>query len=297
MPIRASPISSRICETTKSITTWPRGLDVCRAELCGTGYQPVSWVRKTRAGSLCQRDRSCETLAYEKLKEEVCQSNLDLVKSGLVKLTWGNTSAVDRGAGVMAIKPSGVAYDTLNASQIVVLSIKTGEVLEGTGRPSSDTPTHLYLYQQFEALGAVVHTHSTYGTCFAQANREIPCLGTTHCDNFYGPIPVTRHLTAEEINGEYELNAGKVIVETFRSRKIDPAQVPGVLIASHAPFAWGPTSAKAIENAIVLEFTAQMAIHTIALNPAIMQVPQVLLDKHFLRKHGPKAYYGQPDKK
>ncbi len=236
-------------------------------------------------------------MAYEKLKEEVCKSNLDLVKSGLVKLTWGNTSAVDRDAGVMAIKPSGVPYDILTPDKIVVLSLKDGSVVEGTGRPSSDTPTHLYLYQQFDALGAVVHTHSTFGTCFAQAKMDIPCFGTTHADNFYGAIPCTREMKPKEIKGEYELNAGKVIVETFKKRKIKAADVPGVLIANHAPFAWGATSAKAIENAIVLEFTAQMAIETMALNKKIKPISQVLLDKHFLRKHGAKAYYGQPDSK
>jgi len=232
-------------------------------------------------------------MAYESLKQEVCQANLDLVKSGLVVLTWGNTSAVDRKAGVMAIKPSGVPYSELTPDKIVVLSLETGKVVDGTGRPSSDTPTHLYLFQQFEALGAVVHTHSTYGTSFAQAQRDIPCLGTTHADNFYGTIPCTRPMTPTEVESEYELNTGKVIVEAFRSRNINPADVPGVLVASHAPFAWGTDSAKAVENAIVLEFSAQMALNSFALRPELQSIPKHLLDKHFLRKHGPKAYYGQ----
>jgi L-ribulose-5-phosphate 4-epimerase len=232
-------------------------------------------------------------MPYESLKARVYQTNMDLQKSGLVVLTWGNASGADRAAGVMAIKPSGVAYDVLKPADIVVLEIATGRVVEGAARPSSDTPTHLYLYQQFPNLGGVVHTHSTYGTCFAQAGRDIPCLGTTHADNFYGAIPCTREMTPDEIKGEYELNTGKVIVERFVKGRIDPDQVPGVLVASHAPFAWGSTPEKAVENAIVLEFTAQMAMNTIALNPGVKPISQTLLDKHFLRKHGPGAYYGQ----
>jgi L-ribulose-5-phosphate 4-epimerase len=232
-------------------------------------------------------------MPYDELKKRVLRANLALVEAGLVTLTWGNASAADRKEGVMAIKPSGVPYDKLQPSDIVVLSIATGQVVEGTTRPSSDTPTHLLLYQEFESLGGVAHTHSLYGTCFAQANREIPCFGTTHADNFYGAIPVTRQLTPAEIANDYELNTGKAIVECFRGGKIDPANVPGVLIASHAPFAWGATAEKAVENAIVLEFSAHMALHTLALNPGLGPIPRVLLDKHFLRKHGAKAYYGQ----
>jgi L-ribulose-5-phosphate 4-epimerase len=233
-------------------------------------------------------------MSYEALKRDVWQVNVDLVKSGLVVLTWGNASAVDRAAGVMAIKPSGVPYDRLQPDDIVVLSIDTGDIVEGRARPSSDTPTHRHLYQQFPGIGGVVHTHSTYGTSFAQALRDIPCLGTTHADNFYGVIPVTRPMTPAEIQADYELNTGKVIVECFRQRGIDPLSVPGVLVASHAPFTWGPTGAKALENAIVLEFAAQMALHSLALNPKLPPIPQPLLDKHFLRKHGSGAYYGQP---
>jgi L-ribulose-5-phosphate 4-epimerase len=236
-------------------------------------------------------------MPYKELKERVYRANIALVESGLVKLTWGNSSGADRKAGVMAIKPSGVPYARLTANDIVVLNIASGEVVEGKARPSSDTPTHLHLYQQFPSCGGVVHTHSTLATSFAQAQREIPCLGTTHADNFYGTIPVTRQLTAEEIQTDYELNAGRVIVECFRDKKIDPAQVPGVLIAGHAPFAWGDTPEKALENAIVLEFCAEMALNTYSINPKATALPQVLIDKHFLRKHGPGAYYGQPDKK
>jgi L-ribulose-5-phosphate 4-epimerase len=232
-------------------------------------------------------------MGYDELKKRVLRANLALVEAGLVTLTWGNASAADREKGVMAIKPSGVPYDKLQAGDIVVLSIASGEIVEGTARPSSDTPTHLLLYQQFESVGGIAHTHSLYGTCFAQAIREIPCFGTTHADNFYGVIPVTRQLSPAEIARDYELNTGKAIVELFRGSKIDPANVSGVLVASHAPFAWGATPEKAVENAIVLEFSAHMAIHTLALNPRVGQIPQALLDKHFLRKHGAGAYYGQ----
>jgi len=231
---------------------------------------------------------------YDQLKQQVYDANLALVRSGLVVLTWGNASAADRRQGVMAIKPSGVSYDTLTPSDIVVLSLKTGEVVDGKARPSSDTPTHLHLYQQFDAINGIVHTHSTYGTIFAQAQRAIPCLGTTHADHFFGEIPVTRQLTRQEVDVDYELNSGKVIVEHFRNYHLDPLNIPGILIASHAPFAWGPTPAYAVENAIVLELTAQMALASMSLAPNLQPIPQFLLDKHFLRKHGPGAYYGQP---
>ncbi len=232
-------------------------------------------------------------MAYEQLKEQVFRANLDLVKAGLVVLTWGNASAADRDVGVMAIKPSGVPYDVLKVDDIVVLSIASGEVVDGRFRPSSDTPTHLHLYRAFAGVAAVVHTHSTHATSFAQARRGIPCFGTTHADNFYGEIPVTREMRPDEIKTDYELNTGRVIVERFEQAKIDPMQVPGVLVASHAPFAWGSSPAKAVENAIVLEFSAQMAMQSLMLKPDLLPVSQVLLDKHFLRKHGAKAYYGQ----
>ncbi len=233
-------------------------------------------------------------MSYSELKQRVFQANLDLVKAGLVILTWGNASGADRARGIIAIKPSGVAYDRLAPNDIVVLEIATGRIVEGAARPSSDTPTHLELYRQFPACAGVVHTHSLYGTSFAQARREIPCLGTTHADNFYGPIPVTRPLAPAEIETDYELNCGKVIVRRFTEGKIDPAQVCGVLVAGHGPFAWGPSPEKAVENAIVLEFSAQMALNTFQLNPDAPLLEKSMLDKHYLRKHGVKAYYGQP---
>ena len=233
-------------------------------------------------------------MAYEELKQRVCKANLALVEAGLVVLTWGNASGADRKAGVMAIKPSGVPYSTLCDNDIVVLDIATGKIVDGNGRPSSDTPTHLHLYQKFPDCGGVVHTHSTYATSFAQAQRDIPCMGTTHADNFYGSIPVTRLLTDEEVRSDYELNTGRVIVECFTQRKLNPAEIPGVVVACHAPFAWGQTIEKAVENAIVLEFAAQMALYALTINPAAPALPQSMLDKHYLRKHGPGAYYGQP---
>ena len=232
-------------------------------------------------------------MAYDSLKQTVCDINLDLVKSGLVVLTWGNASGVDRKAGVIAIKPSGIPYDKLTPAHIVILELATGKIIEGQSRPSSDTPTHLHLYQNFPNIGGVVHTHSSHATAFAQAHREIPCLGTTHADHFYGAVPVTRQLTADEINGDYELNTGRLIVETFRNKNIAPDDIPAVLVASHAPFVWGATPQKALENAIALECIAGMQLAVYQLNPGIKPVPQVLLDKHFKRKHGPGAYYGQ----
>lgn len=233
-------------------------------------------------------------MAYDKLKRQVLEANLALVEAGLVVLTWGNASGADREAGIVAIKPSGVAYDKLTADQIVVLSIQSGEILDGSGRPSSDTPTHLHLYRELPSINGVVHTHSPNATAFAQARRPIPCFGTTHADNFYGEIPVTREMRAEEVERDYELNTGRVIVERFREGGLDPAHIPGVLLASHAPFAWGPTPEKAVENAIVLEFAAQMALAGLSLAANLKPIPAYLLDRHFLRKHGPKAYYGQP---
>lgn len=232
-------------------------------------------------------------MAYEALKEAVWQANLDIVRAGLVELTWGNASGVDRAAGVMAIKPSGVAYDAMQPSDMVVLSLETGEVVEGHLRPSSDTPTHLHLYRSFEGAGGVVHTHSRYAVSWAQAERDLPCFGTTHADHFYGTIPVTRRMKADEIREAYEHNTGVVIVECFRERGIDPDAVPGVLVAGHGPFAWGTTPQKAVENAIVLESVARMALQTLQINPQARPIDQVLLDKHFLRKHGSGAYYGQ----
>ncbi len=232
-------------------------------------------------------------MAFEALKEEVYRVNMALVEARLVKLTWGNASGVDREAGVMAIKPSGVPYSRLAPADIVVLSIKDGKIVEGKGRPSSDTPTHRLLYQAFGGLGGIVHTHSDYATSFAQALSDITCLGTTHADHFYGTIPCTRPMTPEEIGGDYELNTGKNIIQCFRDRGMDADQVPGVLVASHAPFAWGTTPAKALENAIVLEYVAKMQLQSLTIRAEVGAISQALLDKHFLRKHGPGAYYGQ----
>lgn len=232
-------------------------------------------------------------MAFEALKEEVYRVNMALVEAGLVKLTWGNASGVDREAGVMGIKPSGVPYSRLAPADIVVLSIKDGKIVEGKGRPSSDTPTHRLLYQAFGGLGGIVHTHSDYATSFAQALSDITCLGTTHADHFYGTIPCTRPMTPEEIGGDYELNTGKNIIQCFRERGMDADQVPGVLVASHAPFAWGTTPAKALENAIVLEYVAKMQLQSLTIRAEVGAISQALLDKHFLRKHGPGAYYGQ----
>jgi L-ribulose-5-phosphate 4-epimerase len=232
-------------------------------------------------------------MAHDELKQQVWQTNLGIVEAGLVLLTWGNASGVDRDAGVMAIKPSGVDYERLRPADIVILSLETGEKIEGELNPSSDTATHLELYRAFPGVGAVVHTHSTYATSWAQAGREIPCMGTTHADHFYGAVPVTRQLTEAEIKTDYELNAGRVIVERFRTGNIDPAMIPGVLVPGHGPFAWGPTPLKAMENAIVLEEVARLNTHALAINPGLAPLPQPLLDKHFLRKHGPGAYYGQ----
>ncbi len=232
-------------------------------------------------------------MAHDALKAAVWRANLDLVESGLVILTWGNVSGVDRAAGVMAIKPSGVGYDVLRPEDMVVLSLDGGEVVDGRLRPSSDTPTHLHLYREFPGVGGVVHTHSRYAVSWAQAERDLPCFGTTHADHFYGPVPATRRMRDEEVRTAYEHNTGVVIVETFRERGIDPDQVPGVLVAGHGPFAWGPTVKKAVENAVVLEATAQIGFQTVLLDGRAAGIGQALLDKHFLRKHGAGAYYGQ----
>ena len=226
-------------------------------------------------------------------KQAVWQANLDLVASGLVVLTWGNVSGADRNAGVMAIKPSGVAYDAMRPEDMVVVALDSGEVVDSTLRPSSDTPTHLHLYREFAAASGIVHTHSLHAVSWAQAERAIPCLGTTHADHFHGPVPVTRRLRDDEVRDRYEHNTGVVIVECFRAGGIDPAAVPAVLIAGHGPFAWGPSPKKAVDNAIALEATAQMAFNTLRINSDATAIDQVLIDKHHLRKHGADAYYGQ----
>jgi L-ribulose-5-phosphate 4-epimerase len=230
---------------------------------------------------------------FDELRERVCRANLDLVRAGLVILTWGNASGADREAGVMAIKPSGVAYDALRPEDVVVLSLGTGEVVAGTLRPSSDTPTHLELYRAFPEIGGVVHTHSAAAVSWAQAERDVPCLGTTHADHFHGCIPVTRRLREAEIRDGYERHTGLVIAESFHARGIVPVDVPGVLVAGHGPFAWGHTVEQAVENAIALEATARMALDTLRINPDARPIDDVLLEKHHRRKHGSGAYYGQ----
>jgi L-ribulose-5-phosphate 4-epimerase len=228
----------------------------------------------------------------KKLKKQVLEANLALPAHGLVTFTWGNVSGIDRERGLVVIKPSGVAYDGMTADDMVVVDLD-GNVVEGKWKPSSDTPTHLELYREFSECGGIVHTHSRWATSFAQAGRGIPAMGTTQGDYFYGEIPCTRLMTPEEIAGEYELETGKVIVETFRTRGIDPAAVPGVLVNSHGPFAWGEDAAEAVHNAVVMEEVAFMDFHALALEPGRGPMQQELLDKHYLRKHGANAYYGQ----
>ena len=227
----------------------------------------------------------------ETLKEAVLAANLALVKHNLVTFTWGNVSGIDRELGLVVIKPSGVEYDGMTASDMVVVELESGRVVEGKWKPSSDTPTHLALYRAFPALGGVVHTHSRWATAWAQAGRGIPDYGTTHGDYFYGEIPCTRKMTPEEIGGKYELETGNVIIETFAGKSA--ADIPAVLVHSHGPFAWGKDPQNAVHNAVVLEELAFMAFHTEALNPSVGRMQQELLDKHYLRKHGANAYYGQ----
>ena len=227
---------------------------------------------------------------HEELKQRVCQANLDLQRHGLVLFTWGNVSGIDREAGIVAIKPSGVSYEKLTPESIVLLDLQ-GNVIEGQLRPSSDTPTHLELYRSFDGLGGITHTHSTYATMWAQAQRDIPCFGTTHADHFYGTIPVTDTMTPEEIEREYEANTGRVIVRRFAN--LDPMQMPAVLVANHGPFTWGAGPAESVANAVVLEEVARIAWGTRQVNPEQEPISDALLDKHYLRKHGRNAYYGQ----
>lgn len=226
----------------------------------------------------------------EKLKEEVYKANLMLPKYNLVTFTWGNVSAIDRESGLVVIKPSGVEYDTMTADDMVVVDLETGTVVEGKYKSSSDTPTHLVLYRNFPDIGSVVHTHSRWATVFAQSNIPVKALGTTHADYFYGDIPCTRRMTEEEIFGEYEAETGNVIAETFKD--IDYNAVPAVLVANHGPFTWGKDSVESVHNAVVLEEVAFMAWHNIAINKCD-DIQQQLLDKHYYRKHGKNAYYGQ----
>jgi L-ribulose-5-phosphate 4-epimerase len=232
----------------------------------------------------------------EQLKAEVCKANLELVAAGLVFQTWGNASGVDRRRGLMVIKPSGVPYAGMQPKHMVVVSLATGSVVEGNLKPSSDTDTHRALYRAFPGIGGVAHTHSLYATAWAQACQPLPAQGTTQADYWYGDVPVTRKLTAAEIKGDYEANTGKVIVETFRNLKFDAMQHPAVLVASHGPFAWGRDVADAVHNASVLEFIARLNSETLRINPGLKPMQPALLDKHYLRKHGANATYGQTRK-
>ncbi|MCL2365591.1 MAG: L-ribulose-5-phosphate 4-epimerase [Oscillospiraceae bacterium] len=237
----------------------------------------------------------------ESLKQKVLEANLLLPKHGLITFTWGNVSGIDRTKGLVVIKPSGVEYDDMTAEQMVVVALETGKVIEGDLSPSSDTPTHIELYKAFPNIGGIVHTHSRWATIFAQSNMGIPPLGTTHADYFYGEIPCTRKMTFQEIDNEYEVNTGKVIVETFKGKDSDT--IPAVLVPGHGPFTWGKDANEAVHNAVVLEEVAFMAWHNIAmvemkwhgtlLTPNINPIQPKLLDKHYLRKHGEDAYYGQ----
>ena len=226
----------------------------------------------------------------EKLKKEVFDANMDLVDKGMVIYTWGNVSAIDRESNLVVIKPSGVDYATMKAEDMVVVDLE-GNLIEGNYKPSSDTPTHLVLYKTYPEIGGVVHTHSTWGVTFAQAGMAIPAFGTTHADYFYGDIPCTRELTEQEINEAYEYNTGLVIVETIGDR--DAMSIPGIVVKNHGPFAWGKTAAGSVYNAVVLDKVAEMAYKTMTLNPRVPRVSQYLLDKHYFRKHGANAYYGQ----
>ncbi|NQW99282.1 L-ribulose-5-phosphate 4-epimerase AraD [bacterium] len=228
---------------------------------------------------------------YQSIKEECLAANLALPKTGLVDLTFGNVSVADPERRVFAIKPSGVDYDKLTAADMVIVDFD-GNLVEGTLRPSSDTPTHRCLLLSFPGIRSVVHTHSRSAVAFAQAGLDLPCLGTTHCDYFHGPVPVTRTMTPEEVAGEYEWETGKVIVERFA--ELNPLDVPAVLVRNHGPFAWGPSAAKAVETALALEIVADMALKTLSLNPSAAPAPAHLLQKHFFRKHGASSYYGQP---
>jgi len=230
----------------------------------------------------------------EQLKAEVLEANLSLPKYRLVTFTWGNVSGIDRETGYVVIKPSGVEYDEMTAEDLVVVDLD-GTVVEGDLRPSSDTPTHLALYRAFPDIGGIVHTHSPWATSWAQAGLPLPALGTTHADYFYGEIPCTRELTEREVETNYELETGRVIVETYQKNGLDPTAMPGVLVKNHAPFCWGEDAQQAVHHAVVLEEAAKMAFNTYQLNPDARPISQYLLDKHYLRKHGANAYYGQKE--
>ena len=228
----------------------------------------------------------------KKLKHAVYEANMELPHRGLVTYTWGNVSGIDRERGLVVIKPSGVDYETMKPEDMVVLDLD-GKVVDGKLNPSSDTKTHLELYKAFPEIGGIVHTHSPYAVGWAQAGRDIPAYGTTHADYFYGPVPCCRSLTEQEVEEDYERNTGLVIVETFRQRELDPVHVPGAICRNHGPFTWGKDAAQAVYHAVVLEEVAKMAVYTTQIAPDAQPAPQYVLDKHFLRKHGPNAYYGQ----
>ena len=228
----------------------------------------------------------------KKLKHAVYEANMELPHRGLVTYTWGNVSGIDRERGLVVIKPSGASYDELTPDDLVVLDLD-GKVVDGKLNPSSDTKTHLELYKAFPEIGGIVHTHSPYAVGWAQAGRDIPAYGTTHADYFYGPVPCCRSLTEQEVEEDYERNTGLVIVETFRQRELDPVHVPGAICRNHGPFTWGKDAAQAVYHAVVLEEVAKMAVYTTQIAPDAQPAPQYVLDKHFLRKHGPNAYYGQ----
>jgi len=228
----------------------------------------------------------------EQLKQEVCEANLELHKRGIVIYTWGNVSGIDRASGNMVIKPSGVAYEQMTAEDMVVVNVQTGEVVEGKWKPSSDTATHLELYRAFPKIGGITHTHSVNAVAFAQAGLPVPALGTTHADYFYGNIPCTRELTEQEVKEAYEANTGKVIVETLNQMDTDIMAIPAILVKNHGPFTWGKNAAESVYHAVVLETIAEMAIKTMQLNPK-SELKQYVLDKHYFRKHGVWAYYGQ----
>ncbi|MEG1122437.1 MAG: L-ribulose-5-phosphate 4-epimerase [Citrobacter sp.] len=229
----------------------------------------------------------------EQLKAEVLAANLALPAHGLVTFTWGNVSAVDETRTLMVIKPSGVEYDVMTADDMVVVDIASGKVVEGSKKPSSDTPTHLALYRRYPQIGGIVHTHSRHATIWSQAGLDLPAWGTTHADYFYGAIPCTRRMTVGEINGEYEYQTGEVIISTFEERNLNPMQIPAILVHSHGPFAWGKDAADAVHNAVVLEECAYMGLFSRQLAPQLPDMQPELLDKHYLRKHGTNAYYGQ----
>lgn len=226
----------------------------------------------------------------EELKQQVYEANLALDRAGLVTLTWGNASGIDRDKGLVAIKPSGVSYDELTPDHIVLVDLE-GQAVQSDLNPSSDTPSHVVLYKAFETIGGITHTHCTHAAMFAQACREIPCFGTTHADHFHGPVPLARALTEEEVKDGYEVNTGHVIVERFKD--LDPVEVPAVLCAHHGPFTWGKNTADAVKNAVALETVAHMALGALQLDPGLEPIPDHILEKHYTRKHGPNAYYGQ----